>query len=128
MKTPTQPLPPEVAAMPRVAIFLSDSDVLKELEEILRAQYSSLMLITDKAKLAEFSIPLIVLVDSIRDVAEIRSLHPAEGTQVLIVLEEVDSEIEAAAFDAGADDFLPYPFEAAVVIGKIEKYLEAFRA
>jgi PleD family two-component response regulator len=124
----THPLPPEVAAMPRVAIFLSDSEVLQELEGILRGHYSSLMLITDKAKLAEFSIPLIVLVDTIRDVAEIRALHPVEGTQVLIVLEDVDSEIEAAAFDAGADDFVAYPLEPAAVIGKIEKYLEAFRA
>jgi len=124
----THPLPPEVAAIPRVAIFLSDSAVLQELEGILRGQYSSLMLITEKAKLVEFSIPLIVLVDTIRDVAEIRALHPVEGTQVLLVIEEGDSEIEAAAFDAGADDFLAYPFEPAAVIGKIEKYLEAFRA
>jgi DNA-binding response OmpR family regulator len=123
----TIPLPTEVAAMPRVAMFLSDSEVLQELERILREQYSSLMLITDKAKLTEFTVPLIVLVDTIRDAAELRALHPVDGTQVLLVLEEGDSEIEAAAFDAGADDFLPYPFEPAAVIGKIEKYLEAFR-
>jgi DNA-binding response OmpR family regulator len=127
MNTMTQPLPPEIAAIPRVALFLSKSEVQQELERILREKYSSLMLITDKAKLAEFSIPLVVLVDTIKDVAEIRALHPVEGTQVLVVLEEGDSEIEAAAFDAGADDHLVYPFSADAVVGKIEKYLEAFR-
>ncbi len=114
-------------AFPRVAIFLSDSEMMAELETILRSHYSSLMIVTDKAKLAEFALPLIVLVDSIRDAAEIRAVHPVEGTQVLIVLEEGDSEIEAAAFDVGADDCLAYPFDPAAVIGKIEKYLEAFR-
>lgn len=127
MKTITQPLPPEIAAIPRVALFLSKPEVQQELERILREQYSSLMLITEKSKLAEFAFPLIVLVDTIKDVADIRSLHPVEGTQVLVVLEEGDSEIEAAAFDAGADDHLVYPFESAAVVGKIEKYLEAFR-
>jgi PleD family two-component response regulator len=127
MKTLAQPMPPEAIAFPRVAIFLSDSETMVELEKILRSHYSSLMIITDKAKLAEFAIPLIVLVDTIKDVAEIRALHPVEGTQVLIVLEEGDSEIEAAAFDAGADDHLAYPFESKAVVGKIEKYLESFR-
>lgn len=127
MNTMTQSLPPEIAAIPRVALFLSKPEVQQELEEILRAQYSSLMLITEKSKLAEFAFPLIVLVDTIKDVAEIRSIHPVDGTQVLVVLEEGDSEIAAAAFDAGAADYLVYPLEAAAVVGKIEKYLEAFR-
>jgi DNA-binding response OmpR family regulator len=130
MKTLTQAnqtLPPEAAAFPRVALFLSNPEVSQELERILRDQYSSIMIVTEKAKLAEFTIPLVVLVDTIRDVAEIRALHPVEGTQVLVVLEDGDSEIEAAAFDAGADDHLVYPFEPAAVVGKIEKYLEAFR-
>jgi PleD family two-component response regulator len=127
MKELTQPLSTEIGAFPRVAIFLSDTERMAELEAILRGHYSSLMIITEKAKLAEFAIPLIVLVDSIRNAAEIRAMRPVEGTQVLIVLEEGDSECEAAAFEVGADDYLAYPFDPAGVISKVEKYLEAFR-
>lgn len=114
-------------AFPRMALFLSDPQVQAELEKILREKYSSLMLITDKAKLAEFAVPLVVLADTIKDVSEIRALHPVEGTQILIISQEGDSEIVGAAFDAGADDFIAYPFVAEAVITKTEKYLEAFR-
>lgn len=118
----------ESTVFPRVALFVTDPQVLVDLEKILRGKYSSLMLITDKAKLAEFSIPLVVLVDTIKDVSEIRSLHPVEGTQILIISQDGDSEMVGAAFDAGADDFVAYPFVADAVIEKTEKYLEAFRS
>lgn len=110
-----------------MALFLTDPQVQAELEKILREKYSSLMLITDKAKLAEFAVPLVVLADTIKDVSEIRALHPVEGTQILIISQEGDSEIVGAAFDAGADDYIAYPFVAEAVITKTEKYLEAFR-
>src|SRR5262249_6907348 len=104
MNTATETLSPEALAFPRVALFIRDVSLLGEIESILRARYSSLMIITEKQKLAEFAIPLIVIVDTIKDVAEIRELHPVEGTQVLLACQEGDSEIVGAAFDAGADD------------------------
>lgn len=118
----------EAMAFPRIALFISDPQILAELETILREKYSSLMLITEKAKLAEFTIPLVVLVDTIKAVSEIRALHPVEGTRILIISQEGDSEIAGAAFDAGADDFVAYPFGADAVVGKTEKYLETFRS
>lgn len=127
MKTETETLSAETMAFPRVALFIGDANILAELEAILRSHYSSLLLVTEKEKLAEFSIPLIVIVDTIKDVAEIRELHPVEGTQILLACQEGDSEIVGAAFDAGADDFIPYPFDRDTVLEKTEKYLEAFR-
>ncbi len=127
MTSPSEIPTADSAAFPRVALFVEDPQVLAELETILRAKYSSLMLITDKAKLVEFPVPLVVLVDTIKDVSEICALGPVKGTQVLIISREGDSEIVGAAFDAGADDFIAYPFVADGVIEKTEKYLEAFR-
>lgn len=115
-------------AMPRVAILVEDAEMMPELEEILRSQYSSLLIVTDRAKLGEFDLPLIIVVESIRDAAEVRGLGLADGTRVLIISREGDSEMVAAAFDAGADDVLAYPFDREAVIGKIEKYLDAYRA
>lgn len=127
MNAATETLSPEPTAFPRVALFITDPAVLSELEAILREKYSSFMLVTDKAKLAEFAVPLIVLVDTIKDVADIRALGLVEGTQVLIVSQDGDSEIVGAAFDAGADDFVAYPFVPEAVLEKTEKYLAAFR-
>lgn len=123
METP----PADLTAFPRVALFITDSLVLAELEKILREKYSSLMLITDKAKLTEFAVPLVILADTIKDVSEIRALHPVQGTRILIISQEGDSEIVGAAFDAGADDFIAYPFVAEAVIEKTEKSLDLLR-
>ncbi|CAN5724500.1 hypothetical protein BH09VER1_BH09VER1_35110 [soil metagenome] len=112
---------------PRIALFLSDESVLMELEKILRSNYSSLLVITDREKLKEFSIPLLIVVDTINDVALIRESHLVEGTQILVVTNSKDSETCSAAFDAGAADYLNYPFVPENVIRKTEKYLEPFR-
>lgn len=114
-------------AIPRIALFISNVSVLQELEAILRNQYSSLLIVTDRAKLKEFNTPFIVVTDTIHEVAQILEEHPVEGTQILIVAQEQDSESTAAAFEVGASDYLGYPFVAADVIEKTERYLEAFR-
>lgn len=112
--------------MPRIALFLSDADILVEMERLLKSHYSSLLIITEKDKLKQFPVPLIVVVDTVKVVSDIRALHPIEGTRVLLVNRE-DSEEVAAAFDVGVDDFLTYPFSSEEVFSKFEKYLEAYR-
>ncbi len=115
-------------ATPRIALFISNADILHELEIILREKYSSLLVVTDRAKLIEFQTPLLIVMDTIHEVALMKDAHPVEGTQVLIVTPERDSESTAAAFDVGASDYLGYPFVATDVIEKMERYIEAFRA
>ena len=51
MKTAPETLPPEAGAFPRVALFVSDTELLLELENILREHYSSFMLVTDYQKM-----------------------------------------------------------------------------
>lgn len=124
---PTDELGAAADPIPRIALFLSDETVLMELEKTLRSQYTSLLVITDREKLKEFAVPLLIVVDTINDVALIKESHPVEGTQILIVINSKDSEMSSAAFDAGASDYLTYPFVPENVIKKTEKYLEAFR-
>jgi DNA-binding response OmpR family regulator len=112
--------------IPRIALFLSEPEILVEMERLLKAQYSSLLIITERDKLKQFPIPLIVVVDAVKSVSELRALHPVEGTRVLLVNRE-DSEEVAAAFDVGVDDFITYPFSPDDVLSKFEKYLEPFR-
>lgn len=113
--------------MPRLALYISEPVRLAEVEQLLSPHYDSLMLVGEKAKFGEFQIPLIILVDSVRDVPEIRGVHPVKGTRILVILGEGDSEEMGAAFDAGVDDYIPHPFDEKIVVGKIEKYLQAFR-
>jgi len=115
------------AAIPRIALFISDPAILLETQEILQKHYSSLMVITEKAKLKEFPVPLIIVVDQIKDVFDIRKLHPVEGTRVLVILKENDGEAMSAAFEVEADDCLIHPFVEHAFIEKTEKYLAAFR-
>lgn len=112
---------------PRIALFIAEENVLVELEKTLRARYSSLLVITEREKLGEFAIPLLIIVDTIANAAAIRESVPVAGTQILVVAKSEDSESSAAAFDAGATDYLGYPFSAEDVIAKTEKYLEPFR-
>lgn len=118
---------PDETALPRIALFLSDPVLLHEIEEILRNQYSSLLLITEKEKIKEFRVPLIVVVDAVKAVSDILALGPAEGTRILVVLREEDGEEISAAFDVGAADCITHPFEKEKLVEKTEKYLEAFR-
>lgn len=101
--------------------------MLHELETILRGKYSSLLVVTDRAKLVEFQTPLVIVTDTIHEVALLKETHPVEGTQILIITPEQDSESTAAAFEVGAADYIGYPFVAADVIEKTERYVEAFR-
>ena len=115
------------AFIPRVALFISEPNILLEIEEILRIQYSSLLIVSEKHKLKEFPFPFIILVDRVKDVVDIRKLHPLKGTRILVILKEADGEVMGAAYDIGADDCITHPFGKDVVIEKIEKYLEEFR-
>lgn len=127
MKAPAESPKPALDPTPRIALFIADESILMELEQILRAKYSSLLVITDRQKLQEFTLPLLIVVDSIKDVALIHESHLVEGTQILVVTNSKDSENSSAAFEAGASDYLTYPFVAENVIKKTEKYLEPFR-
>ncbi|MDD5198921.1 MAG: hypothetical protein PHC88_03890 [Terrimicrobiaceae bacterium] len=130
---PTQRLPtrqslPDPAGIPRIALFISDPELLLETETILREHYSSLLLITEQDKLKEFSLPLIIILDSVRNVAALGAMHLPEGTQILVLRDPADSEATAAAFEVGATDYLPLPLSRENVIVKTESYLEAFRS
>lgn len=114
-------------SIPRIALFITAPLILSETEQILRNKYSSLLLITEKAKLKEFDVPLIIVVDRMKDVLDIRAQHPVEGTRVLVIVQDGDSEVMSAAFEAGADDYITHPFTPEAFIEKTEKYLEAFR-
>lgn len=118
----------DIASIPRLALLIANGDILHELETILRTKYSSLLVITDREKLAEFNTPLIIITDTIHEVAQLKAAQPVEGSQVLIVTQEQDSESTAAAFEVGATDYLAHPFVSADVIEKTERYLEAFRS
>lgn len=113
--------------MPRLALFLSDEKVLSELEQILRGAYSSLLLVTEREKLAEFDIPFIIIVDNHRDLADTHGMPLPDGTKILTVAKPEDSEVLGATFDLGADDVLSYPFEEDQVLARTEKFLQVFR-
>lgn len=117
----------ETTPMPRLALYISEPVRLMEVEQLLAPHYDSLMVVGEKAKFGEFRMPLIILVDCVRDVPAIRELHPVKGTRILVILGEGDSEEMGAAFDAGVDDYIPHPFTEKTVVEKIEKYLQAFR-
>ncbi len=110
---------------PRIALFLSEPAVHQEVERILRAKYSCVMIISDKNKLREFPMPLLILIDTVKDAFDIRALHPVGGTRILLILKEDDSEVMSAAIEAGVDDFINQPIVDGDLIEKIEKYLEA---
>jgi len=111
------------SAIPRIALFISDPTILTETEHILRTHYSSLLIVMEKAKLKEFPFSLIIIVDSIKDICDIQQFHPVEGTRVLLIV-KADGEEVAAAFEAGADDCITYPFPEGELIGKTEKYMQ----
>ncbi len=113
--------------LPRIALFVSDGDVFGQLEGILREHYSSLLVITDREKLREIDTPIIVITDTVQEVALLRDMPPIDGTEILVVTRDDDEEMLAAAFETGATDFLAYPFAPAEVISKTEKYLQPFR-
>lgn len=113
--------------IPRIALFISNPELLSEAEQVLRKRYSSLLLISEKEKLKDFTLPLIIVADRIKDVPEIKELRPPEGTRILVILQEGDGEVTGVAFEAGADDFIPHPFSPDVFIEKTERYLQAFR-
>lgn len=118
---------PVAAFIPRIALFISDSDIRHEMESLLRSQYSSLLVMTEKEKLKEFPVPLIVVVDAVKDVSDIRALHPVDGTRILVIGGE-NSEEMAAAFEVGADDFITHPFSREEVIEKVGKALAPFES
>ncbi len=113
-------------AMPRIALLIGDSKILAELEAVLRQQYTSLLLITERQKLLDFDMPFVVISDSIREVQLVLQLPPADGTQILVIALE-DPEIEAAAYAVGAEGLIRYPFECKEVIAITEKFLTPFR-
>jgi len=114
-------------ASPRVALFFTDLAVMGEIQAILSEYYSSLLVITDREKLQEFPFPLIIVVDHIHEVAQIKAAHPITGTEIFLVARPEQSEMIGAAYDAGATECLAYPFDAEEVIAKTEKYLSQFR-
>jgi PleD family two-component response regulator len=122
MKAP----PPDVHGIPRIALLLDDQRILEELEAILRQFYTALMVLTETEKLAEFSIPFVVVVSSIPELQKVVESNPPQGTQILIVAQD-NSEIVAQAFGMGATDCLRYPFCANDVIAATEKCLQTFR-
>lgn len=106
---------------------MRDGEILGQIEKILRDHYSSLLVITEREKLHEIDSPIIVITDSIQEVALIRDIPPVDGTDILVVARDDDTETLSAAFDSGATDYLAYPFAPAEVIVKTEKYLMPFR-
>ncbi|GAT33907.1 hypothetical protein TSACC_22328 [Terrimicrobium sacchariphilum] len=113
--------------LPRIALFVRDGEILGQIERILRDHYSSLLVISEREKLQEIDSPIIVITDSIQEVALIRDIPPVDGTEILVVARDDDNEMLSAAFDSGATDYLAYPFAEAEVITKTEKYLTPFR-
>lgn len=114
------------AFLPRLALLIADAEISAELEKLLRSKYSSLLLIANRKQLSDFPIPLVIMVDTVSDIAEIRKLHTAEGTRILVI-GKADSEVLSAAVGLGADDYVTYPFTESELLEKTEKYLEAFR-
>ncbi len=116
-----------IEAMPRVALFIEDLTISAELEKILRDYYSSLLLITEREKLVEFTFPCIIILDVVTEVYELKKMDLPEGSQILVITRVHDTELRGAVFEIGATDCLDYPFVAETVIAKVERYLEAFR-
>lgn len=114
--------------LPRIALFIADPTISAEIEQILRAHYSSLLLISNMEKLEEFDLPLIVISDRMSDVAKIHDLKTMHSTRVLALVDAQDNEVISAAFDVGADDYISLPLDAVQLIEKTERYLEEFRA
>jgi len=110
-------------SIPRIALLLTDPRASMEIQEILRQEYSSLMLISEMEKLREFDLPLIVLVDNIQDAANIRSMKSSEEARIIIISDDADSELIGAAFDAGADEYVCYPFSSQEVLQKTKHIL-----
>lgn len=113
--------------LPRIALFISDGEILAQIENILRDHYSSLLVITDREKLREIDSAVIVITDTIQEVALLKEMPPIDGTEILVVTRGDDEEMLSAAFETGATDYLQYPFAPAEVISKTEKYLTPFR-
>jgi len=113
--------------LPRIALFIGDGEVFGQLEGILHEHYSSMLVITDREKLREIDSPIIIITDSIQEVALLREMPPIDGTEILVIAREDDDEMLAAAFETGATDYLAYPFAPAEVVSKTEKYLMPFR-
>lgn len=113
--------------LPRIALFIRDGEILGQLEEILRDHYSSLLVVTEREKLREIDSPIIVITDSIEEVALLKDLPPIDGTEILVIARDDDEELLSAAFETGATDYLTYPFAPAEVVTKTEKYLMPFR-
>lgn len=121
------PEPSALEGTPRIALFIPDNKVHAQMVKILREHYSSLLIITEREKFKDFTIPLIVIVSSVAEAAKIQEFHPVEGTRILVVSNALDGETTAAAFEVGAVDYLAYPLRKEEVIEKTEKYLESFR-
>lgn len=115
-----------VLAIPRIALLIGDSKILAELEAVLRDQYSSFLLITERKKLLDFDTPFVVIADSLREVQLVLQLPPPKGTQILVITAK-DPESESAAYAVGAEGVIRYPFEANDVISITEKFLTPFR-
>lgn len=113
-------------AIPRIALLIADSRTSSELEAVLRQHYSSLLLITEREKLAELQAPVVVIVDSLRELQAVRELPPVPGTRIVVIAKD-DPEILAHAFSLGAEAHLTYPFNAAEVLEVTEGCLEEFR-
>jgi DNA-binding response OmpR family regulator len=109
--------------LPRIALFLTDPRVSLEVQEILRTEYSSLMLISEIEKLDEFHLPLVVLVDNIKDAASVRGMKAQDQARIIIISSDEDSELIGAAFEAGADEYLRYPFAPEEVLQKTKNVL-----
>ena len=115
------------SAIPRVALLLANAQACAEIEEILKSRYSGLLVLTERAKLLDFDIPFIIIMDSMHELAELKKMSLPSGSVLILALSEADSEMISVAFDLGTTDVLGYPFDKDEVLEKTEHYLETFR-
>ena len=81
------------------------------------------MVISELEKLHEFDLPLVVLVDNIKDAASVHGVKSDDRTRIVIISSDEDSEAIGAAFEVGVDDYLRHPFTPQDVLQKTKNIL-----
>lgn len=116
-----EPLP-----TPRLALLISDLRIRNEIESFLRERPGGFLVVNDPESLRGLSVPVVLIADSIKEIAEIKELPLPEGSRLLAIQTTWGGEAASASFVAGADDTLRYPLEAAQVLEKVDKALSGF--
>jgi hypothetical protein len=115
------PLPP-----PRLALLISDPRVRNEIESLLKERPGGFLVVNEPESLRGLSMPVVLISDSIKEIAELKELPLPEGSRLLAIQTTWGGEAASASFVAGADDTLRYPLEAAQVLEKVDKAFSDF--